>query len=117
MLQLERVEEYVNLRPLPDKELVALLAVVLKGTAKDWWRAEKKNIGTWKSFEERFLFAFLNEDFKEVAAQRLINGRQQNKESIQDFVYHYRALCMRNKPKMTETEDRECRFSETATQD
>lgn len=101
---IERVEEYVNLRPLPDKELLASLAAVLKGTAKDWWSAEKKNVGTWKCFKDKFLFAFLNEDFKEVAAQRLINRRQQNKESIRDFAYHYRALCMRNNPKMNETD-------------
>lgn len=101
---IERVEEYVNLRLLPDKELLASMAVVLKGTAKDWWTAEKKNVGTWKSFKDKFLFAFLNEDFKEVAAQRLINRRQQSKESIRDFAYHYRALCMRNNPKITETE-------------
>lgn len=32
----ERVEEYFNLRPLSDKELLASLSVALKGTAKDW---------------------------------------------------------------------------------
>ncbi len=100
----ERVEEYFNLRPLSDKELMASLSVALKGTAKDWWRAERKNIDAWKTFKEKFLFAFLNEDFKEVAAQRLVNRRQQNRESIRDFAYHYRALCMRNKPDMTEEE-------------
>ncbi len=100
----ERVEEYFNLRPLSDKELMASLSVALKGTAKDWWRAEWKNIDAWKTFKEKFLFAFLNEDFKEVAAQRLVNRRQQNKESIRDFAYHYRALCMRNKPDMSEEE-------------
>ncbi len=50
------------------------------GTAKDWWRAERKNIDAWKTFKEKFLFAFLNEDFKEVAAQRLVNRRQQIKK-------------------------------------
>lgn len=96
---IERVEEYISLRPSPDKELLASLAVVMKGTAKDWWSAERKNIATWKIFKNKFLFAFLNEDFREVAAQRL-----QNKESIRDFAYHYRTLCMRNKPDMTEEE-------------
>lgn len=101
---IERVEEYMNLRTLPDKELLASLAVVLKGTAKDWWRAEMKNISTWNSFKEKFLFAFLNEDFKEVALQRLICRRQQSKESIRDFAYQYRALCIRSKPDMSEIE-------------
>ncbi|KAL0148878.1 hypothetical protein M9458_055887 [Cirrhinus mrigala] len=101
---IERVEEYLNLRPLSNKELLASLSVALKGTAKDWWSAERKNIDAWKAFKEKFLFAFLNEDFKEVAAQRLVSRRQQNKESIRDFAYHYRALCMRNKPDMTEEE-------------
>lgn len=63
-----------------------------------------KNISTWKSFKQRFLFAFLNEDFKVVVLQRLIYRGQQSRESIRDFAYQYIAFCIRSKPEMTEVE-------------
>ncbi len=101
---IDRVEEYNELRPLCPEELMASLSASLKGTAKSWWRAEKQNISDWSSFKEKFLFSFLNEDHKEVAAQKLANYRQGVSENIRDFTFNYRALCLKNNPKMAEAE-------------
>ncbi|XP_073731162.1 retrovirus-related Pol polyprotein from transposon opus [Misgurnus anguillicaudatus] len=101
---IDRFEEYNELRPLYDEELLASLAVSLKGTAKSWWRAEKPSIRDWSSFKEKFLFSFLNEDHKEVAAQKLANYHQGVNENIRDFAFNYRALCLKNNSQMTELE-------------
>lgn len=39
---IECCEEYFAVRPLNDCETMAALTSVLKGTAKDWWQAEKR---------------------------------------------------------------------------
>lgn len=71
---------------------------------KSCWRAEKQHIKDWPSFKEKFLFSFLNEDHKEVAAQKLTNYRQGVNESFRDFAFNYRALCLKNNPDTTESE-------------
>ncbi len=92
---IDRFEEYIELRPLPHEELLAALSVSLKGTAKSWWRAEKPSIRDWDSFKEKFLFSFLNEDHKEVAAQKLASYRQRSNECVRDFAFNYRAMSLR----------------------
>ncbi len=94
----------VAIRPLNDCEILASLTSVLKGTAKDWWLAEKKNVQTWQRFKEIFLRSFLSEDYEEEAARRLFERKQGTKESIRDFAYHYRALCLRRNKDMSERE-------------
>lgn len=101
---IDRFEEYNELRPLHHEELLAALSVSLKGTAKSWWRAEKHNITDWSSFKEKFLLSFLNEDHKEVAAQKLASYRQTVNESIRDFAFNYRAMSLKINPKMSENE-------------
>ncbi|RXN25058.1 Retrovirus-related Pol poly from transposon [Labeo rohita] len=101
---IERVEEYLDLRPLTNEELLASLSVVLKGTGKDWWRAKRANITDWRTFKQKFLFSFLNEDSQEVIAQKLASRKQGPNESVRDFAFNYRAICLRSKPEMTEGE-------------
>lgn len=101
---IERCEEYFAVRPLSDNEILASLTAVLKGTAKDWWLAEKGNVTSWSQFKRVFLHSFLSEDYEDVAARRLLERKQGAKESIRDFAFHYRALCMRWKRKMSEKE-------------
>ncbi|KAI2663134.1 Transposon Ty3-G Gag-Pol polyprotein [Labeo rohita] len=101
---IDRFEEYNELRPLHHEELLAALSVSLKDTAKSWWRAERQNIRDWPSFKEKFLFSFLNEDHKEVAAQKLANCRQRVNENIRDFAFNYRAMTLKINPEMPENE-------------
>ncbi|XP_058625178.1 uncharacterized protein LOC131536335 [Onychostoma macrolepis] len=104
VLFVERCEEYFAVRPLSDEEVIAALTAVLRGTAKDWWMAERKNVASWKQFKEKFLLSFLSEDYQDVAARKLAERKQGPKESLRDFAYHYRALCLRWKKDMTEKE-------------
>lgn len=99
----ERCEEYFALRPLTDSEILASLTSVLKGTAKDWWLAERRHIFTWDQFKQHFLHAFLTDDYEAESAKRLLERKQGLKEPIRDFAYHYRALCLRWK-EMSEKE-------------
>lgn len=101
---IERCEEYFAVRPLSECEIMASLTAVLKGTAKDWWLAERRNVQNWKQFKETFLLSFLSEDYEEVAARKLLERKQGAKESIRDFAFQYRALCLRWKSEMPEKE-------------
>ncbi len=92
---IEHCEEYFAVRPLSDGEILASLTAVLKGTAKDWWMAERRNVYNWRQFKESFLHSFLSEDSDDVAARKLLERKQGAKESIRDFAFHYRALCLR----------------------
>lgn len=101
---IEQCEEYLAIRPLSDYEMLASLTSVLKDTAKDWWLAEKRNVHTWQQFKDVFLCSFLSEDYKDETARRLIERKQGAQESLRDFAFHYRALCLRWKQDMPERE-------------
>ncbi len=101
---IERCEEYFDIRPLSDGEILASLSAVLKDTAKDWWMAERRNVHNWRQFKGSFLHSFLSEDYDDVAAGKLVERKQGAKESIRDFAFHYRALCLRWRKEMSEKE-------------
>ncbi len=101
---IERCEEYFDVRPLSDGEILASLSAVLKDTAKDWWMAERRIVHNWRQFKGSFLHSFLSEDYEDVAAGKLVERKQGAKESIRDFAFHYRALCLRWRKEMSEKE-------------
>ncbi len=102
ILFVERCEEYFAVRPLNDQEILASLNTVLKETAKDWWQAERRKVHSWGQFKDIFLRSFLSEDYEDVASRRLVERKQGAKESIRDFAFHYRALCLRWRKNMSE---------------
>ncbi len=59
---------------------------------------------TWKQFKHDFLYSFLTDDYETEAAKRLLERKQGSRESIRDFAYHYRVLCLRWKKEMKEKE-------------
>lgn len=73
-------------------------------TAKDWWKAERQCIKSWLTFKTALLNAFLAKDHAIEAVRRIREHTQRPGESICDFTYQYRALCMRWKPQMEERE-------------
>lgn len=46
----------------------------------------------------------MNEDHKEVAAQKLANYRQRVNESVRDFAFNYKAMSLKTNPLMPEAE-------------
>lgn len=46
----------------------------------------------------------LNDDYEAEAERRLLERKQGAKESIRDFAFHYRSLCLRWKKDMSERE-------------
>ncbi len=66
--------------------------------------AEKRNVQTWEHFKKVFLRSFLNEDYEDETARRLLERKQGAQESIRDFAFHYRALCLKWKKDMLEKE-------------
>uniref|UniRef100_A0A3B1JJM2 Gypsy retrotransposon integrase-like protein 1 n=1 Tax=Astyanax mexicanus TaxID=7994 RepID=A0A3B1JJM2_ASTMX len=101
---IEKCEEFLAVRPLTNQETLAALTSVLSGTAKDWWKAERKSVKTWGAFKTIFLRSFLSEDY-EAEAERCLRDRHQGiNESIRDFAFQYRALCLRWKENMPEKE-------------
>lgn len=51
-----------------------------------------------------FLRSFLNDDYEDETARSLLEGKQGAQESIRDFAFHYRALCLRWKRDKKEKE-------------
>ncbi|KAL6481201.1 hypothetical protein MHYP_G00092810 [Metynnis hypsauchen] len=96
--------KFLAVRLLSDAEVLAALTSVLTGTAKDWWMAEKGAIRTWGKFKKAFLGSFLSEDY-EAEAERWLRERTQGiSESIRDFSFQYRALCLRWRKGISEKE-------------
>ncbi|KAL6487671.1 hypothetical protein MHYP_G00042970 [Metynnis hypsauchen] len=101
---IEKCEEFLAVRTLSDAEVLAALTSVLTGTAKDWWMAEKRAIRTWGKFKKAFLRSFLSEDYEAEAERRLRERTQGISESIRDFAFQYRALCLRWRKGISEKE-------------
>ena len=99
---LEQCRDYLALSPLSDEELLATLRNVLFGTARDWWDVVRLETITWREFEQKFLSAFLSEDYMDELEERIRTRVQREGESIRDFAYMFRALCRRWNPDITE---------------
>ena len=99
---LEKCEEFLSVRPLADPEILAVLNSVLRGTAKDWWKAERSKVQSWKQFKDVFLKSFLSEDYEAEAEMRIRERKQEPQESIRDFAFQLRALCLRLKDDLPE---------------
>ena len=102
LLYVEKCNDYLSLNPLSDEEILATMSCVLHGTARDWWDVTRLETHSWKEFENKFLFAFLSEDYMDELEERVRTQVQGEDESIRDFAYRYRSLCRRWKTDITE---------------
>lgn len=73
----EQVENFLELRPLTNPELMGALSTVLKGPALSWCKAAKHRVKDWTSFKEAFMFAFLPSDYMAEVEEKLRDLVQQ----------------------------------------
>ncbi len=79
------------MRPLSDSEILTSLTAVLKGTAKDWWRAEKRNINSQRPFKGIFYEDYMKTMKMQLQENCLRENKQLRKASVilPSSVEHY----------------------------
>lgn len=54
LVYLERCKDFLALRPMSNREILATMRSVLHASARDWWETVRFKVDTWESFQQAF---------------------------------------------------------------
>ena len=101
-----QVREHLELSNIPMGGRVAYAASLLRSNAALWWREAceaNRRPATWEDFCRVIREQFRPEDYGRRGRDKLATMRQYARESVADFVYRFRATCLRV-PDLSEAE-------------
>ena len=101
-----QVREHLELATIPAEGRVAYAASLLRGNAALWWREACEahhRSATWDAFCDDIRAQFRPEDYGRRGRDELAVMKQYGRESVADFVYRFRATCLRV-PDLSEAE-------------
>ena len=113
-----QVREHLELATVPVEGHVAYAASLLRGNAALWWREAceaRQRPATWDDFVRVIREQFRPEDYGRRGRDELAAMKQYARESVADFVYRFRATCLRV-PDLSEPEKMD-RFVRALAQD
>ena len=113
-----QVREHLELATIPEDGHVAYAASLLRGNAALWWREAceaRQRPATWDDFVRVIREQFRPEDYGRRGRDELAAMKQYARESVADFVYRFRATCLRV-PDLSEPEKMD-RFVRALAQD
>ena len=101
-----QVREHLELATIPAEGRVAYAASLLRDKAALWWREAceaNQRPATWDDFCRVIREQFRPEDYGRRGRDELATMKQYQRESVADFVYRFRATCLRV-PDLSEAE-------------
>ena len=101
-----QVREHLNLSTVPARGHVPYAASLLRGNAALWWREvceANRRPATWEDFCRELRAQFRPEDYGRRGRDDLATMRQYARESVADFVFRFRATCLKV-PDLSEAE-------------
>ena len=93
-----QVREHLELLTVPIGAYFAYVASLLRGNAAMWWREAceaHRRPATWEDFCRALRDQFRPEDYGHRGCDKLATMRQYARESVADFVYRFRATCLK----------------------
>ena len=113
-----QVREHLDITTIPARGHVPYAASLLRGNAALWWREtceSNRRPTTWDDFCRMLRDQFRPEDYGRRGRDELATMRQYAKESVADFVFRFRATCLKI-PDLSEAEKMD-RFVRALAQD
>ena len=93
-----QVREHLELSTVPARGHVPYAASLLRGNAALWWREAcevNRRPATWDDFCRALREQFRPEDYGRRGRDDLATMRQYARESVADFVFRFRATCLK----------------------